>query len=182
MKAGSKDSPSMLSTETHVIDGTNGGNQTRQYRIKEIYATVSYEIKKKMNAEAKTIQIILTRIDNDIYSTIDSCPNAMEMWKAIERLKRNAVNDIRAERLAHIANPLPIVAQQQVYQPQHNPIHYSQSSSTRSQAATRNRGKTIANSPPPSYDLEPEVVDDDDEAFSKEKEIDKLMALILISF
>nr|GEV60296.1 hypothetical protein [Tanacetum cinerariifolium] len=24
-------------------------------------------------------------IDNDIYSTVDACPNAYEMWKAIER-------------------------------------------------------------------------------------------------
>ncbi|GJW05119.1 gag-pol polyprotein [Tanacetum coccineum] len=27
-------------------------------------------------------------IDNDIYSTVDACPNACEMWKAIERLKQ----------------------------------------------------------------------------------------------
>nr|GEX54925.1 hypothetical protein [Tanacetum cinerariifolium] len=27
-------------------------------------------------------------IDNDIYSTVDVCPNACEMWKAIERLKQ----------------------------------------------------------------------------------------------
>ncbi|GJZ12352.1 hypothetical protein Tco_0547582 [Tanacetum coccineum] len=32
-------------------------------------------------------KIILTGIDNDIYSTVDACPNACEMWKAIERLK-----------------------------------------------------------------------------------------------
>nr|GEV13345.1 copia protein [Tanacetum cinerariifolium] len=27
-------------------------------------------------------------IDNDIYSTVDACPNACKMWKAIERLKQ----------------------------------------------------------------------------------------------
>nr|GEX34169.1 ribonuclease H-like domain-containing protein [Tanacetum cinerariifolium] len=27
-------------------------------------------------------------LDNDIYSTVDACPNACEMWKAIERLKQ----------------------------------------------------------------------------------------------
>nr|GEY51574.1 hypothetical protein [Tanacetum cinerariifolium] len=27
-------------------------------------------------------------IDNDIYSTADACPNAMEMWKAVKRLKQ----------------------------------------------------------------------------------------------
>nr|GFA22151.1 integrase, catalytic region, zinc finger, CCHC-type, peptidase aspartic, catalytic [Tanacetum cinerariifolium] len=30
-------------------------------------------------------------IDNDIYSKVDACPNACEMWKAIERLKQEAV-------------------------------------------------------------------------------------------
>nr|GEZ61056.1 hypothetical protein [Tanacetum cinerariifolium] len=30
-------------------------------------------------------------IDNDIYSTVDACPNACEMWKAIERLKQDSV-------------------------------------------------------------------------------------------
>nr|GEZ96917.1 hypothetical protein [Tanacetum cinerariifolium] len=29
-----------------------------------------------------------SRIDNDIYSIVDACPNACEMWKAIERLKQ----------------------------------------------------------------------------------------------
>ncbi|GJZ59258.1 integrase, catalytic region, zinc finger, CCHC-type containing protein [Tanacetum coccineum] len=42
------------------------------------------------------------------------------------------------------------------------------------QAATRNRGKAIVNSPPPTYDQEPEMVAEDD-ALSKEKEIDKLI-------
>nr|GEU63776.1 hypothetical protein [Tanacetum cinerariifolium] len=49
------------------------------------------------------------------------------------------------------------------------------------QAATRNRGKAIVNFPPPTYDQEPEMVSKDD-ALSKEKEIDKLMALISLSF
>nr|GFD34595.1 hypothetical protein [Tanacetum cinerariifolium] len=44
-----------------------------------------------------------------------------------------------------------------------------------------NRGKAVVNSPQPMYDQEPSMVDDDDE-MSKEKEIDKLMALISLSF
>ncbi|GKA98723.1 hypothetical protein Tco_0826660, partial [Tanacetum coccineum] len=51
---------------------------------------------------------------------------------------------------------------------------------SRSQASTRNRGEAIANYPPPTYDQEPKVVADD-EASSKEKEINNLMALISIS-
>ncbi|GJZ52179.1 integrase, catalytic region, zinc finger, CCHC-type containing protein [Tanacetum coccineum] len=44
-----------------------------------------------------------------------------------------------------------------------------------------NEGKAFANCPPPTYDPKPKVVADDDTS-SKEKEIDKLMALISMSF
>nr|GEU62336.1 retrovirus-related Pol polyprotein from transposon TNT 1-94 [Tanacetum cinerariifolium] len=55
---------------------------------------------------------------------------------------------------------------------------YKNNSSTRSQqAATKNRGKAIVNSPQPIYDQEPSMVAEDDET-SKDKKIDKLMALI----
>nr|GEX83796.1 hypothetical protein [Tanacetum cinerariifolium] len=54
----------------------------------ETYKTVSQDIRDQLNAKAKAVQIILTWIDNDIYSTVDACPNACEMWKAIERLKQ----------------------------------------------------------------------------------------------
>ncbi|GKB06562.1 hypothetical protein Tco_0834795 [Tanacetum coccineum] len=144
-------------------------------------------------------------IDYDIYSTVNACLNACEMWKAIKRLKQgesinfllqlqlewqrfvtlvkqsqelktvfyhklydilkqhhNEVNEIRAKRLARTANPFALVAQQQsIYHPQNYPNHYTQNYSTISQpAATRNR----------------------DDEMSKEKEIDKLMALISLSF
>nr|GEZ02335.1 hypothetical protein [Tanacetum cinerariifolium] len=58
---------------------------------------------------------------------------------------QHEVNEIKAEKIAHVANPLTLVAQQQpVYHPQTHPTHYTQNSSTRSQqAATRNRGKAI---------------------------------------
>nr|GFB18697.1 hypothetical protein [Tanacetum cinerariifolium] len=94
------------------------------------------------------------------------------------------VNEIQAKKIARIANPLALVAQQQlVYHPQTHPTHYNQNSSTRlQQATTRKRKKVIVNSPQPIYDQEPSMVDDDDDETSKDKEIDKLMALISLSF
>ncbi|GJS36648.1 hypothetical protein Tco_0535030 [Tanacetum coccineum] len=188
--------------------GIDGTLQQPKEEVTETYATVLEETKKWIDAEAGVVQTILTGIDNDIYSTVDACPHTMEMWKVIERLKQewqrfvtlvkrsqelktvsyhklydflkqhqNEVNEIRAKRLARTANPLALVTQQQpVYYPQPNPTHYTQSLSTKSQAATKNKGKAKSNSPP-TYDQEPKVVADD-EASSKEKEIDKLMALI----
>nr|GEW70846.1 hypothetical protein [Tanacetum cinerariifolium] len=42
----------------------------------ENYKNVSQDIHDQLNAEAEDVQIILTGIDNDIYSTVDACPNA----------------------------------------------------------------------------------------------------------
>ncbi|GJY54729.1 hypothetical protein Tco_0446393, partial [Tanacetum coccineum] len=218
MEAGGKDRPPMLAP----VD--EGSLETTTEEYIENYKNVSQDIQDQLNAEAEAVQIILTGIDNDIYSIVYACPNVCEMWKAIKRLKHgesinvqdletnlywefgkftsrdgellesyysmfykmmnelsqelktvsyhklydilkqhhNEVKELRAERLARTTNPLALVAQQQpVYHPQNHPNHYTQNSSTRSQpVATRNR----------------------DDEMSKEKEIDKLVALISLSF
>ncbi|GJT03921.1 hypothetical protein Tco_0838383 [Tanacetum coccineum] len=155
IKAGGKDRPPMLAP----------GNHTPPYQYKflttDANATLVTPNEGTSLPQQPRGKIILTRIDNDIYSTVDACHNVMETWKEIERMAKkqhqNEVNEIKAERLARTAKPLPLVAQQQkpVYHPQPNSTHYTQHSSTKSQAARRNRGKAIANSPLPTYDPEP---------------------------
>nr|GFA12272.1 hypothetical protein [Tanacetum cinerariifolium] len=61
-----------------------GSPITTTERIRETYKNVSQDIRDQLNAKAEAVQIILTEIDNNIYS----CSNACEMWKAIERLKQ----------------------------------------------------------------------------------------------
>nr|GEU84084.1 hypothetical protein [Tanacetum cinerariifolium] len=116
---------------------------------------------------------------------LDTMAVNAEVLKAMEMIhSENASPALPgAERIARIANPLALVAQQQpVYHPQNHLTHYTQNSLTRSQqAATRNKGKAFVNSPTPIYDQEPSMVAEDDE-MSKDKEIDKLMALISLSF
>nr|GEY57987.1 hypothetical protein [Tanacetum cinerariifolium] len=135
MEAGGKDRPPMLAPDK-VVPVSEGSPETTTVRYMETYKNVLQDIRNQLNAKAKAVQIILTMIDNDIYFTVDTCPNACEMWKAIERSQ---------------------------------------------QATTRNRGKAIVNSPLPIYDQEPSMVAEDDE-MSKDKKIDKLMALISLSF
>nr|GEU81842.1 putative ribonuclease H-like domain-containing protein [Tanacetum cinerariifolium] len=172
----------------------------------ETYKTVSQDIRDQLNAEAEAVQIILTWIDNDIYSTVDACPNACEMWKAIERLKQGEsinVQDLKTNlywefrkltsqdgeslelyysRFYKMMNEL-IRIQYNVTNHQVN-VHFLlqlQPEWQRSQqAVTRNIGKAIVNSPQPIFDQEPSMVAEDDET-SKDKEIDKLMALISLS-
>nr|GEW13291.1 Gag-Pol polyprotein [Tanacetum cinerariifolium] len=185
MEIGGKDRPPMLAPDK-IVPVSKGSPETTTVRYMETYKNVSQDIRDQLNAKAEVVKIILTGIDNDIYSTVDACPNACEMWKAIERLKQgesinvqyletnlywefrkftsqdgeslelyylrfykmmnelirnqydsqelksvsyhklydipkqhqNEVNKIRAERIARIANPLALVAQQQpVYDP-----------------------------------------------------------------
>ncbi|GJS37969.1 hypothetical protein Tco_0536351 [Tanacetum coccineum] len=71
-----------------TVPVAEGSSETTTERYMENYKNVSQDIRDQMNAEAEAVQIILTGIDNDIYSTVDACPNACEMWKAIERLKQ----------------------------------------------------------------------------------------------
>nr|GFB00348.1 hypothetical protein [Tanacetum cinerariifolium] len=146
----------------------------------ENYKNVSQDIRDQLNAEAEAIQIILTGIDNDIYSTVDACPNACKkkftsrdgeslesyysrFYKMMNELVRN-----QYDVTYHQVNVQFLLQLQLEWQ-------------RSQQAATRNRGKAIANSPPPIYDQEPSMVVEDDE-MSKDKEIDKLMALISLSF
>nr|GFD12805.1 hypothetical protein [Tanacetum cinerariifolium] len=70
------------------VSVTEGSFETTTERYMENYKNVSQYIHDQLNVEAKAVQIILTGIDNDIYSTVDAYSNACEMWKAIERLKK----------------------------------------------------------------------------------------------
>nr|GEU66786.1 integrase, catalytic region, zinc finger, CCHC-type, peptidase aspartic, catalytic [Tanacetum cinerariifolium] len=53
-----------------------GSSVTTTEMYMETYKNVSQDIRDQLNAKAKAIQIILTGIDNDIYSTVDACLNA----------------------------------------------------------------------------------------------------------
>nr|GEV37597.1 retrovirus-related Pol polyprotein from transposon TNT 1-94 [Tanacetum cinerariifolium] len=123
-------------------------------------------------------ELVRNQCDSQELKTV-SCHKLYDILKQ----HQNEVNEIRAEKIARTTNPLALVAQQQpVYHPQNHPLYYTQNSLTRSQqAATRNREKAIANSPLPIYDQEPAMVAEDDK-MSKDKEIDKLIALISLSF
>nr|GEU65149.1 ribonuclease H-like domain, reverse transcriptase, RNA-dependent DNA polymerase [Tanacetum cinerariifolium] len=212
------------------VQPTEGGSVTTTKSYMENYKNVSQDIRDQLNAEAEAVQIILTGIDNDIYSTVDACPNACKMWKSIERLKQDGeslesyysrfykmMNELvrnqcdatnhqvnvqfllqlqpewqRFVTLVKKSQELKTVSYHKLYdimkqhQNEVNEIRAERlarnNSSTKSQqAATRNRHKAIVNSPLPIYDQEPSVVAEDDE-MSKDKEIDKLMALISLSF
>ncbi|GJZ72719.1 hypothetical protein Tco_0636865 [Tanacetum coccineum] len=81
MEADGKDRSLIVPPTTPGIDGTP---KQPMEEVMETYATVSEETKKWIDAEAKAVHIILVETDNDIYSTVDVCPNSMEIWKSIK--------------------------------------------------------------------------------------------------
>ncbi|GKE81283.1 hypothetical protein Tco_1551283, partial [Tanacetum coccineum] len=58
-----------------IVPVTEGSSETTTKRYMENYKNVSQDIHDQLDAEAEAVQIILKRIDNDIYSIIDVCPN-----------------------------------------------------------------------------------------------------------
>ncbi|GKD36737.1 hypothetical protein Tco_1256944, partial [Tanacetum coccineum] len=86
MEAGAKDRPPIIhhtsSNGLRRVPVSEGSSETTTKGYMENYKNVSQD------AKAEAVQIILTGIDNDIYSTVNACPNACEMWKDIEMLKQ----------------------------------------------------------------------------------------------
>ncbi|GJZ60321.1 integrase, catalytic region, zinc finger, CCHC-type containing protein [Tanacetum coccineum] len=101
MEVGSKDRPPMLAPGNYnppykfkwtekTVPVVERSSETTTEGYMENYKNVSQDIRDQLNAEAKAVQIILTGIDNDIYSTVDACPNACEMfYKMMNELVRN---------------------------------------------------------------------------------------------
>nr|GEZ59400.1 hypothetical protein [Tanacetum cinerariifolium] len=83
-----KNPPYKLTWADKEVPISKGSHVTRNETYKETYKNVLQDIRDQLNVEAEAVQIILTGIDDDIYSTVDACLNACEMWKAIERLKQ----------------------------------------------------------------------------------------------
>nr|GEZ34470.1 hypothetical protein [Tanacetum cinerariifolium] len=74
----------------------------QDYDITSSLRRGALHIRDQLNAEAEAVQIILTGIDNYIYSTVNACPNACEMWKAIERANQD--NSLRINRSIRYEN------------------------------------------------------------------------------
>nr|GEX84921.1 hypothetical protein [Tanacetum cinerariifolium] len=214
MEAGGKDRPPMLAPGNYVqwkskikryID--TKPNQELIHYFTRILHTSSRGQTSKFPFLKEVLSQQLKRIDNAIHSTVDACPNACEMWKAIERLKHGEsinVQDLETNLYwefgkftSHDGESLESYYSRfykmmdELMKNQYDVTNHQvnvqfllqlQPEWKRSQqAATRNIGKVIVNSPQSIYDQEPSMVAEDDET-SKDKEIDKLMALISLSF
>nr|GEZ08368.1 hypothetical protein [Tanacetum cinerariifolium] len=60
----------------------------KEQTVLEKFSNITFKNKAHYDAKKEAIQLILTGIEDDIYSTVDACKIAHEMWIAIERLQQ----------------------------------------------------------------------------------------------
>nr|GEW09519.1 hypothetical protein [Tanacetum cinerariifolium] len=86
VEVGGKDRPPMLAPEGSSITTTEG--------YMENYKNVSQDIRNQVDAEAEVVQIILTWIDNDIYSIVNACLRVISTTIVSKpQLKSNRLED-----------------------------------------------------------------------------------------
>ncbi|GJV34934.1 retrovirus-related pol polyprotein from transposon TNT 1-94 [Tanacetum coccineum] len=107
MAAGSRDRPPMLATGRYaqwkcilegpyisstvviqVVPATENSPAVPEHTTVETILNMSPANKAHFESENEAIHMILTGIGDEIYSTVDACNTAHEMWKAIERLQQ----------------------------------------------------------------------------------------------
>nr|GEX91101.1 hypothetical protein [Tanacetum cinerariifolium] len=95
MAAGSRDHPPMLAPGRYsqwrsrflrYVD--TRPNAIPEHTTLETPSNMSLENKAHFLAEKEAIHLILTGIGDDIYSTVDACQTAQEIWEAIESLQQ----------------------------------------------------------------------------------------------
>nr|GEY63869.1 hypothetical protein [Tanacetum cinerariifolium] len=125
----------------HIEVPVSEGSQiTTTARIHETYKNVLQEIRDQLNAEAKcnvtnhqvNVQFLLQlqlkwqRVVTLVKQSQELKTVSYHKLYDIRKQHQYEVNEIRAERIARVANLLVLVAQQQpVYHPQNNPTHYT---------------------------------------------------------
>nr|GFC58023.1 hypothetical protein [Tanacetum cinerariifolium] len=71
-----------------AVATTNDSPTVPEHTIIETPMNMSPKNKAYFKSEKEAIHMILTGIGDEIYSTVDACQTAQEMWEAIERLQQ----------------------------------------------------------------------------------------------
>nr|GEY78469.1 hypothetical protein [Tanacetum cinerariifolium] len=79
----------------HAVKAIDDSPAVPEHTTVETPTNISLENKAHFLAEKEAIHLILTRIRDDIYSTVDACQMAQEKWEAIERLQQGESLNIK---------------------------------------------------------------------------------------
>nr|GFA56970.1 hypothetical protein [Tanacetum cinerariifolium] len=141
MEAGSKDQSTIR--VQMVVPVSEGSSETTTERYMKNYKNVSQYIRGQLYAEAVAIQIILTGIDNDIYSTVDPCPNACECGNPLKEPSMVAEDDeMSKDKEIDKLMALIFLSFKKIYKPTNNNLRTSSNTSRANQdnSSKINRG------------------------------------------
>ncbi|GJW12305.1 hypothetical protein Tco_1578132 [Tanacetum coccineum] len=118
MAAGSRDRPPMLATgryaqwrsqflryidtRTKFVPVTENSPAVPKQTTVETVMNMTPENRAHFESEKEAIHLILTGIEDEIYSTVDACKIAQEMWEAIERLQQVATMQVNVQFLQQL--------------------------------------------------------------------------------
>ncbi|GJU32002.1 hypothetical protein Tco_1175591 [Tanacetum coccineum] len=74
---------------TPVVPATEDSPAVPEQTTVETVMNMTPENRAHFESEKEAIHLILTGIGDEIYSTVDACQTAQEMWEAIERLQQD---------------------------------------------------------------------------------------------
>nr|GEV82387.1 DNA-directed DNA polymerase [Tanacetum cinerariifolium] len=106
-----------------TIAATDDSPVIPEHTIVETPMNMSPENKAHFQAEKEAIHLILTGIGDEIYSTVDACQTAYEMWEAIERLQPDESLNIQDKNLALIEKYI-----KKIYKPTNHNLRTSSNS------------------------------------------------------
>ncbi|GJY78364.1 hypothetical protein Tco_0484165 [Tanacetum coccineum] len=184
-----------------VVAATEGVPAVQQHTTIETVLNMTPENKEHFLSEKEAIFLLLTGIGDDIYSTVDACKTANEMWIAIERLQQGEslnVQDVKTNlfwefgkftsrdgesmesyysRQKCKSHALLLRCSNQIQsltdQAPKPQRSNATSSSTRPSASTRHKGKEIAKPVTPQSESVSEE-DSDPEQAQRDKEMQKI--------
>ncbi|GJZ59212.1 hypothetical protein Tco_0615028 [Tanacetum coccineum] len=168
-----------------AVAATEGNPAIQQHTTIETVLNMTPENKEHFLSEKEAIFLLLTGIGDDIYSTVDACKTANEMWIAIERLQQavsegghDNVADENSQKSKSIKHFLRLLNHIK------NLLSSTKTSKstckiifTRQSASTRHKGKEVAKPITPQSESVSEE-DSDPEQAQRDKEMQKNLALL----
>ncbi|GJV04085.1 retrovirus-related pol polyprotein from transposon TNT 1-94 [Tanacetum coccineum] len=124
-----------------AIAATEGNPAIQQHTTIEKVLNMTLENKEHFLSEKEAIFLLLTGIGDDIYSTVDACKTANEMWIAIERLQQVSEEDSdpeQAQRDKDMQKNLALLAKyfKRLYKPTNNNLQTSSNSRNKTEDTT----------------------------------------------
>ncbi|GKA35295.1 integrase, catalytic region, zinc finger, CCHC-type containing protein [Tanacetum coccineum] len=181
----SKINPNKLSRHEIRLEtfkpATDDSPAVEEQSVPETLLNMSLENKEHYQSKKEAIHLLLTGIGDEIYSTVDACKTAYDMWITVEKLQQGEsfnIQDVKTNLFWEFGKFTSRDGESmKSYYSRSLAPQSKQSSFTRSNAPTRYKGKEIAKPITPPFASAYEE-DNDPKQAQRDKDMQKNLALI----